>query len=136
MSDGNSNGDSVTPTNDRRAGLRFPLRLAILYRPGGPAVSSNWTLSESLNISSGGLLFKTSEDVMPGQTIEVFIAWPVALDNRVKLKLAVKGPIVRCGGDHTAMSFDTHEFRTCQTPSESNPVKSHFARPVNPSAII
>jgi hypothetical protein len=57
---------------------------------------------------------------MPGQTVEACIAWPVFLDNRVALKLVIKGPVVRSAGYRAAMSFESYEFRTCQTPSESN----------------
>lgn len=76
--------------------------------------------SESLNISSTGLLFTTTEAVQPGQGIEAFIAWPVCLDNRIPLKLVIKGSIVRNAGDHTAVCFERYEFKTSQMPSEAN----------------
>jgi hypothetical protein len=104
---------------ERRAGQRFPLQLAVKYRPTGVPAGSNWILSESVNISSGGILFTTSEAVTPGERIEAFVAWPVALDRHVKLKLGIKGRVVRCEVDRAAIHFDSYEFKTCQTPSGS-----------------
>jgi hypothetical protein len=104
----------MTVIPERRTGRRFPLQLPVRYRPMEAAAASSWILSESVNISSGGLLFTTSEAVTPGETIEAFVAWPVALDRHVKLKLAVKGRVVRCEGDRTAMCFESYEFKTCQ----------------------
>lgn len=105
---------------DRRTSRRFPLRLAVRYRRTGSSPVSNWMSSESLNISSTGLLFTTTEAVQPGQGIEAFIAWPVCLDNRIPLKLVIKGSIVRNAGDHTAVCFERYEFKTSQMPSEAN----------------
>jgi hypothetical protein len=97
---------------DRRNSKRFPLRLSVRYRLLGIDNGQKWNTSESVNISSTGLLFTTEETVMPGQGIEAFVAWPVALDKRVALKLALKGPAVRCDGNQVAMRFERYEFKT------------------------
>jgi PilZ domain len=109
----------MTAIPDRRTCQRFPLRLPVRYRPTGAPASSNWAVSESVNISSGGLLFTTSEAVTPGEAIEAFLAWPVVLDNRIKLKLGIKGHVVRCDGNHTAMRLESYEFKTYQTPFDA-----------------
>jgi hypothetical protein len=116
------NGDPAIPDPDRRTGLRFPLRLPVWYRPIGSAVnstpvSSTWTPGESVNISRAGLLFTTPELIRRGETVEALIAWPAFLDNRIPLKLVIKGPVVRSTADGTAMSFGRYEFRTYRTPS-------------------
>jgi hypothetical protein len=97
--------------NDRRNSMRFPLHLSVRYRLIG-AEPPAWTVTESLNISSTGILFTTEGAVKPGQGIEAFVTWPVALDKRVSLKLALKGPAVRCEGNLTAMRFERYEFKT------------------------
>lgn len=99
-------------TNDRRTSHRFPLRLPIRFRFTDDLPGCNWTSSESLNISSSGLLFATMELVMPGRGIEAFIAWPVFLDKRIPLNLVIKGSVVRNSAGHSAMYFERHEFRT------------------------
>jgi len=123
MSPENSGGEAnnavpAPATADRRTRSRFPLRLAVSYRRIGSPVK--WVSSESLNISSTGLLFTTNETVLPGQGIEAFIAWPVCLDNRVALKLVIKGCIVRNVGDQSAVCFERYEFKTSQMPANAN----------------
>jgi hypothetical protein len=97
--------------SDRRNSTRFPLRLSVRYRLIGPE-PPEWNVTESLNISSTGILFTTEAAVKPGQGIEAFVTWPAALDRRVPLKLALKGPAVRCIGNLTAMRFERYEFKT------------------------
>jgi hypothetical protein len=104
--------DADEHANDRRASTRFPLHLAVRYRVIRSPQTPQWTVSETVNISSTGLLFTTEENVLPGQGMEVFVSWPVALNDKVPLKLALKGPVVRSEGNHAAMRFDKYEFRT------------------------
>lgn len=85
------------------------------YRPIGTSVPAEWIPTESVNISSAGILFKTPEAVQPGQSLEALISWPVFLDKRIPLKLVTKGLIVRNGPEGSAMRFETYEFRTCQS---------------------
>lgn len=105
-------GTSRPEGKDRRASQRFPLQLAVRYRLIGTRTPSRWTVAQSVNISSSGILFQSDEDIPLGQGIEAFVAWPVALDNRVPLKLAVKGPVVRCEGHYAAVRFERYEFKT------------------------
>jgi hypothetical protein len=97
---------------DRRASKRFPLQLPVRYRLLGSKTPALWISAESVNISSTGLLFHSVEEIALGQGIEAFVAWPAALDNRVPLKLAVKGPVVRCEGNQAAIRFERYEFKT------------------------
>ena len=119
---GSSKSESFTATSeansdrpegkDRRNSQRFPLQLAVRYRLIGTRATSEWVSAESVNISSSGLLFQAAEEIQPGQGIEAFVAWPVSLDNRVPLKLAIKGPVVRMEGNHAAVRFERYEFKT------------------------
>jgi hypothetical protein len=104
----------VQPRNaaDRRSRQRFPLHLALRYRRAKSRVVSDWTTSQSLNISSTGLFFMTPELLPQGEAVEAFLVWPVSLDNRVPLKLILKGSIARTDGDRAAMRFETYEFKT------------------------
>lgn len=114
-------GEIAAADSDRRASRRFPLRLAVRYRPIGSALNSEWTATESVNISSTGVLFTTTETVQLGQTIEASVTWPVFLDKYIPLKLVLNGAIVRSAGDHTAMHIERYEFKTCMGPSEAKP---------------
>jgi c-di-GMP-binding flagellar brake protein YcgR len=117
-------GDRKSGLRDRRASYRFPLRLSVKYRPLGNTERSEWMPSESVNISSAGILFKTPDAVPPGQSLEALIAWPVFLDKRIPLKLVIKGLVVRNADNSSAMRFETYEFRTCH-PAEAKTKTTH-----------
>jgi hypothetical protein len=83
--------------DDRRSELRFSLRLAVKCRriesrkSVGPRQPLDTILAgESLNVSSKGLIFRGSEVFRQGQAVEVFIEWPVRLENRVRLMLVAE----------------------------------------------
>lgn len=113
-------GDREAGVIDRRASRRFPLRLAVKYRPVGSASISEWTATESVDISSTGVLFTTPDTVQLGQSIEASVAWPVYLDKYVPLKLVLHGSIVRSAGEKAAMHIEKYEFRTSLIKSEAN----------------
>jgi hypothetical protein len=98
---------------NKRSSKRYTLGLALRCRP----IESQFRLAriligESLNISSKGLVFKTTETFAPGQVVEAFIDWPVLLDHCVRLTLFVEGVVVRSAGNQTAMRIEKYEFRT------------------------
>ncbi len=101
---------------DRRSKRRFPLRMGMWFRPAGLHIPALWTAGESLNLSSTGLLFSSADAVSPGQQIEALIDWPARLNNRVDLRLALEGTIVRSTDEKTAMRVDRYEFRLRGTP--------------------
>lgn len=111
-------GDRILGLPDRRASYRFPLRLAVKYRWLEAGVPSDWALTESVNISSGGVFFRTPQGVPPGQSLEACFAWPVLLDKHIPLRLVTKGSVVRHDGAGTAMRFETYEFRTGHVHAE------------------
>ena len=119
-------GDRKSGLPDRRASHRFPLRFAIKYRPTGMGVAAHWVFSESVDISSGGVFFRTAETVAPGQSLEAWVAWPILLDKHIPLRLVTKGLVVRNDGIGAAMRFETFEFRTGQVQAEASRVVPGF----------
>jgi hypothetical protein len=100
--------------DDRRSRHRFSLRLAVRCRRiGARFLLDRILVGESLNISSKGLLFTTSEAFRPGQFVEAFIDWPIRLQDGVRLALVVQGAVVRSSGNHAAMHIEKYQFRTC-----------------------
>lgn len=98
--------------NDRRHNKRFSLRLAVRCRRKGYPAALSPTTSETVNISSKALLFRTAEALLPGQIVEASLDWPARLDNRTPLQLVVEGRVVRTVGDYIAMRIERYEFRT------------------------
>jgi CheY-like chemotaxis protein len=105
-------GVSAEPGADRRVNARFPCRLAVSYQTLEHPFLSGVATSETLNISSKGLLFATEEALQPGQLLQVSVDWPARLENQVPLKLVAEGRIVRNLNGLAAMHIDKYEFRT------------------------
>jgi hypothetical protein len=104
---------------DRRNNARFPCRLAVSYQALEHPFLSGEAASETLNISSKGLLFATDEALQPGQLLQVSVDWPARLENQVPLKLVAEGRIVRNVNGQAAMRIDKYEFRTRRLKSTS-----------------
>src|ERR1700728_5500387 len=103
----------VQDTADHRRSQRFSLRLAVkCLRTEPPVTLERASIGESVNVSSTGLLFTTTEALLPGQLVKASIDWPARLDHRVRLTLVIEGPIVRKTRDQAAMRIEKYEFRT------------------------
>lgn len=104
---------SMPAAGNKRSSKRYTLGLALRCRPIEPQLRlARILIGESLNISSKGLVFTTTETFEPGQVVEAFIDWPMLLDGCVRLTLFVEGVVVRSAGNRTAMRIDKYEFRT------------------------
>jgi hypothetical protein len=66
----------------------------------------------SLDLSSGGISFTSSELLRVGSYLEVSISWPVLLNQSCPLKLVASGRVVRSDVERTALRLDRYEFRT------------------------
>jgi DNA-binding response OmpR family regulator len=103
-------------TAERRNNARFPCRLAVSYQTLEHPILSGQGTSETLNISSKGILFTSNEKFEMGQLVQVSLDWPARLENQVPLKLVAEGRIVRNAEGQTAMTIDKYEFRTRRVP--------------------
>jgi hypothetical protein len=79
----------------------FCLQFAVRGRRiDDPLARSRSFSGQSVNITSKELRFTTTEALLPGQILAASIEWPVRLDNRVRLKLIVTGPVLKRTGDY------------------------------------
>src|SRR5580658_5294514 len=114
-------GERAEPAGaDRRTNARFPCRLAVSYQALEHPFLSGIATSETLNISSKGLLFSTDEALQPGQLLQVSVDWPARLENQVPLKLVAEGRIVRNLNGLAAMRIDKYEFRTRRARTQNS----------------
>ena len=95
---------------ERRGSIRFPLELDLSYRLNPRSVE--WVSGKAVNISSSGILIEAVPLLIPGRVIHMQLQWPHKLDNRVPLRLVVRGKVVRSGADQAAIMFQGFEFRT------------------------
>ena len=68
-----------------------------------------------INISSGGVLFAPDQDLSATGNIELFISWPILLDEAVALNLVAFGPVVRMESGKIAVKIHKYEFRTAKS---------------------
>lgn len=97
---------------NRRTNVRFPVRLAVNYQALESPFFSGTAVSETLNISSKGVLFATSHPLQPGQLLQVSVDWPARLENEIPLKLVAEGRVIRVVDGQAAVRIDKYEFRT------------------------
>jgi DNA-binding NarL/FixJ family response regulator len=105
----------------RRNNARFPCRLAISYQTLERPILSGQGTSETLNVSSKGILFTSNEKFEAGQLVQVSLDWPARLENQILLKLVAEGRIVRNANGQTAMTIEKYEFRTRRIPRPETP---------------
>lgn len=127
LKNGDSGNDEPSGA-DRRTNARFPCRLAVSYQALEHPFFSGTATSETLNISSKGLLFPTQEALQPGQLLQVSVDWPARLENQVPLKLVAEGRIVRNLNGLAAMRIDKYEFRTRRAKAPTPPADGAAAQ--------
>jgi DNA-binding NarL/FixJ family response regulator len=113
---------------ERRNNARFPCRLAISYQTLEHPILSGQGTSETLNISSKGILFTSNEKFEERQLVQVSLDWPARLENQIPLKLVAEGRIVRNANGQTAMTIDKYEFRTRRVPQKTASVPGSESR--------
>lgn len=106
---------------NRRTNVRFPVRLAVNYQALESPFFSGTAVSETVNISSKGLLFATSHPLQAGQLLQVSVDWPVRLENEVPLKLVAEGRVIRVVDGQAAVRIDKYEFRTRRIRTDAAP---------------
>jgi PilZ domain len=93
---------------ERRQARRYPLHLEVRYElPSGESESG-----EVIDISSGGVRFRSSSQLPLGSTILLQVNWPVRIDGVIPLQLRVFGWIVRCDRYLVAVAIGKSEFVT------------------------
>jgi DNA-binding NarL/FixJ family response regulator len=128
----NPSGGDKSSGADRRTNARFPCRLAVSYQALEHPFLSGVATSETLNISSKGLLFATEEPLQAGQLLQVSVDWPARLENQVPLKLVAEGRIVRNANGQAAMHIDKYEFRTRRAKVPPGGVGAAANKPAGP----
>ena len=107
-----------TIAGDRRADRRYELRLDVKWKLIRRRRVLETGVGETVDFSSGGLLFRTERTLPVGFNVELAIAWPVLLHNVAPLQLVVCGRVVRSAGQKTAIQMTQHEFRTIGQPGD------------------
>jgi len=107
-----SGGQFFGGTLDRRETNRFPVREDVRYRILQSKTVQQAGAGKTVDISSGGILFTTSEPLPTGRLVEISVNWPARLDGTCPLQLVATGRIVRTDGGSAAVRIERYEFRT------------------------
>ena len=104
--------------NDKRYGISLDVRWRLLRRK--KTLDSGQ--GQTVDLSTGGILFHTGRKLPVGLKVQLSIAWPVLLHNSSPLQLTVVGKVVRSDNERTAIEIIQHEFRTlaAQTDNRSS----------------
>ena len=97
---------------DRRLTSRFPLQQEVRYRLVQSRSESARGVGQTVDISSGGILFTTTERLPLGRMVEVAVHWPARLNGTCALQFVARGRVVRSDGKTAAVRIQRYEFRT------------------------
>jgi hypothetical protein len=103
-------------SGDRREDRRYALLLAVRWKLIRRRRVLDSGVGQTIDLSSGGILFSAGREMPEGLNVELSITWPVMLHQIAPLQLVAAGRIVRSYTPHVAIQMTTHEFRTVGAP--------------------
>ena len=109
-------GDAIA--GDRRQDRRYELTLDIRWKLIRRRRVLDSGTGQTIDMSSGGILFDAGRHLPEGLNIELSITWPVLLHNVAPMQLVAAGRIVRSSGRRVAIQTVQHEFRTAGIHAE------------------
>ena len=95
---------------DLRRHRRYPIALECQYKFSYSRMEQMGE-GTTVNISSGGVLFRSAKPLPARCSIEMALNWPFSL-NDCALKLVMRGRVVRSDSQATAVQVMQYEFRT------------------------
>jgi hypothetical protein len=107
----NSESDELI-AGDRRQDRRYTIQLDCRWKLIRRRRVLDTGTGQTVDLSSGGLLFNAGRHLPEGLNVEISVSWPVLLHNVAPLQLIVSGRIVRARGGMIAIRTIQHEFRT------------------------
>jgi hypothetical protein len=124
-------GDAIA--GDRRADRRYELQLDVKWKLIRRRRVLDTGTGQTIDMSSGGVLFDAGRHLPEGLNVELSITWPVLLHNVAPMQLMASGRIVRANGKKIAIQTTAHEFRTVGISAEHR--NSVSSAPRNPPII-
>jgi hypothetical protein len=108
--------DSIN--GDRRHDRRYRIHLDLRWKLIRRRRVLDTGVGQTVDLSSGGILFDPGRQLPVGLNVELAIAWPVLLRNEAPMQLLVSGRIVRTVQNRIAVAMTQHEFRTAGAPAD------------------
>ena len=105
-----SESDAIA--GDRRQDRRYEIQLDVKWKLIRRRRVLDTGTGQTIDMSSGGILFDAGRHLPEGLNVELSITWPVLLHNVAPMQLLASGRIVRSTGRKVAIQTLQHEFRT------------------------
>lgn len=102
----------ASPSGDRRLTSRFPLQQEVRYRLVQSKAMAAKGVGHTVDISSGGVLFTTSDRLPIGRLVEIAMNWPARLNGTCALQFVARGRVIRSDGKTAVIRIQRYEFRT------------------------
>ena len=114
---------------DRRQGRRYSIQMELRWRLIRRRKLLNSGGGCTVDLSSAGIMFDAGRPLPAGLDVELSIAWPVLLNDKSPMQLAVSGRIIRSHGNIVAIRMVQHEFRTVAAPHDNRRGITAVAKP-------
>jgi hypothetical protein len=95
---------------ERRARKRYSIHRKVSYSIPKGGVEASSGEGTTLNISSTGVLFRSTATLKPGSYVVLYMDWPVCAEDGTPLVLVVTGPVVWSEGDMVGMCISRYGF--------------------------
>jgi hypothetical protein len=105
---------------ERRRSSRWPIGLHAACSLVGKRQGGADFTATTVNVSSHGALMETEQDLSIGTAVQVSLHWPILPQNTRKLKLVVKGRVMRIEPGRAAIDFEKCKFGTLPVSPEAN----------------
>jgi hypothetical protein len=111
--------DADSISGDRRRDKRYQIQLELRWKLIRRRRVLDTGGGQTVDLSSGGILFDAGRHLPEGLNVELSVTWPVLLHNVAPMQLVVYGRIKRCNGRLVALQTVQHEFRTVGGSAEA-----------------
>ena len=115
---------STDKNREQRSKRRYAIEREVKYRLLSGHQIAETGVGKTLNISSSGVSFTTSQALHVGSIVELSVSWPALLNNSCAMKLMVFGRVVRSESGISAMTIERYEFRTQGTRQMQPPANT------------
>lgn len=99
-------------STSRPAARDFPVALDLLYQVLGDGHVENRGTGRTLWMSSREIIFETEKPLRAGTELEITVAWPARLDDRIALQLRIRALVLHTLSIGVTAEIRKYEFRT------------------------
>ena len=112
---------SSSPAPHKPAHLLYPIVTSVEFRTKNRKHQITAGVGRTIAMSARQVSLQSETRLPVGELLELEVAWPVRLEDRVPLKLQILGRTVHASGPRTIVQILRYEFRTMASGTGANP---------------